>query len=155
MSLYDRLQTAMQKAMKEGEREKATTLRTLMARLKEKTIDKGKDLTETEEQNVLQQAAKQRREAIGFFKKGNRDDLVQAETRELSIIESYLPKPLSLEDLIRIVEEIIKETGAETQKDMGRVMPAVMREVYGRADGKMVQELVRERLSRNNRDSQQ
>lgn len=146
MSLYNHLQKTMQQALKEGQREKAKTLRTIMARLKDRSIAKGEKLTEAEEVTVLKQAAKQRRESIELYRKGNRDDLVQAETRELAIIESYLPEPLSREELVKMVERIIEETGASSLKDLGRVMPAVMNEAAGRADGKVVQELVRERL---------
>lgn len=148
MSLYDQIQTAMQQALKQGHRETAKTLRTLMARLKEKTIAKGEDLTEAEEVKVIQQAAKQRREAIDLYEKGERDDLAQAESRELATIQSYLPEPLSREKLVNIVETIIEDTGATSLSDMGRVMPAAMKEVSGRADGKLVQELVRERLEK-------
>jgi len=136
----------MQQALKAHDRDRVRTLRTLLAKLKEGTIAKGDELSEQEELKVLQTASKQRKEAIDLYRKGGRNDLVEAESNELSIIESYLPKQLSREELISIVDNVIKETDASTLQDIGRVMPVIMSQVAGRADGKMIQQIVREKL---------
>jgi len=146
MSLYEKIQDSVQQALKARDSDSVRTLRTILAKLKEAIIAKGENLSEQEELNVLQTAAKQRKEAIALFRKGGRDDLVRAESKELSIIESYLPKQLSQEELVTRVDAVIRETGATTLKDIGKVMPVIMSQVAGRADGKMVQQLVREKL---------
>lgn len=146
MSLYEKIQDSVQQALKARDSDSVRTLRTILAKLKEAIIAKGENLSEQEELNVLQTAAKQRKEAIALFRKGSRDDLVRAESKELSIIESYLPKQLSQEELVTLVDAVIRETGATTLKDIGKVMPVIMSQVAGRADGKMVQQLVREKL---------
>ncbi|HHZ79952.1 MAG TPA: GatB/YqeY domain-containing protein [Candidatus Marinimicrobia bacterium] len=147
MTLVNDLQSSMQAAMKSGDRDRVRTLRTLMAKLKERSIEKRGDLDDGEIIKVLQTAAKQRKESAEMYEKGDRNELAETELNELAIIEEYLPVQMSKEALAEIVDSIISETGAESMQDMGKVMPKVMKRVGGQADGKTVQELVKKRLS--------
>ena len=147
MTLVNDLQSNMQAAMKSGDSDRVRTLRTLMAKLKERSIEKRGDLDDVEIIKVLQTAAKQRKESAEMYEKGDRNELAETELNELAIIEEYLPVQMSKEALAEIVDSIISETGAESMQDMGKVMPKVMKRVGGQADGKTVQELVKKRLS--------
>ncbi|HIN61458.1 MAG TPA: GatB/YqeY domain-containing protein [Candidatus Marinimicrobia bacterium] len=147
MTLVNDLQSSMQAAMKSGDRDRVRTLRTLMAKLKERSIEKRGDLDDVEIIKVLQTAAKQRKESAEMYEKGDRNELAETELNELAIIEEYLPVQMPKEALAEIVDSIISETGAESMQDMGKVMPKVMKRVGGQADGKTVQELVKKRLS--------
>ena len=147
MTLVNDLQSSMQAAMKSGDSDRVRTLRTLMAKLKERSIEKRGDLDDGEIIKVLQTAAKQRKESAEMYEKGDRNELAETELNELAIIEEYLPVQMTKEALAEIVDSIISETGAESMQDMGKVMPKVMMRVGGQADGKTVQELVKKRLS--------
>ena len=147
MPLVDKIQKDMYKAMKEKEKERINALRNIIGKLKYKYIDKGDKLTEQEEIKVIQSLAKQRRESIELYKQGGRNDLVETETKELSIIEEYLPQAMSEEEVRRLVRETVKETGAESMSDLGKVMPLVMKKGAGKVDGKIAQEILKELLS--------
>ena len=147
MPLVDKIQKDMYKAMKEKEKERINALRNIIGKLKYRYIDKGDKLTEQEEIKVIQSLAKQRRESIEMYKQGGRNDLVETETKELSIIEEYLPQAMSEEEVRRLVRETVKETGAESMSDLGKVMPLVMKKSAGKVDGKLAQEVLRELLS--------
>ena len=147
MPLVDEIQKDMYKAMKEKEKERINALRNIIGKLKYRYIDKGDKLTEQEEIKVIQSLAKQRRESIEMYKQGGRNDLVETETKELSIIEEYLPQAMSEEEVRRLVREIVKETGAESMSDLGKVMPLVMKKGAGKVDGKIAQDILRELLS--------
>ena len=147
MPLVDEIQKDMYKAMKEKEKERINALRNIIGKLKYKYIDKGDKLTEQEEIKVIQSLAKQRRESIELYKQGGRNDLVETETKELSIIEEYLPQAMSEEEVRRLVRKTVKETGAESMSDLGKVMPLVMKKGAGKVDGKIAQEILREFLS--------
>ena len=147
MPLVDKIQKDMYKAMKEKEKERINALRNIIGKLKYRYIDKGDKLTEQEEIKVIQSLAKQRRESIEMYKQGGRNDLVETETKELSIIEEYLPQAMSEENVRRLVRETVKETGAESMSDLGKVMPLVMKKGAGKVDGKIAQEIFRELLS--------
>ena len=147
MPLVDEIQKDMYKAMKEKEKERINALRNIIGKLKYRYIDKGDKLTEQEEIKVIQSLAKQRRESIEMYKQGGRNDLVETETKELSIIEEYLPQAMSEEGVRRLVRETVKETGAESMSDLGKVMPLVMKKGAGKVDGKIAQEILRELLS--------
>ena len=147
MPLVDKIQKDMYKAMKEKEKERINALRNIIGKLKYRYIDKGDKLTEQEEIKVIQSLAKQRGESIGMYKQGGRDDLVETETKELSIIEEYLPQAMSEEEVRRLVRETVKETGAESMSDLGKVMPLVMKKGAGKVDGKIAQDILRELLS--------
>lgn len=147
MPLVDKIQKDMYKAMKEKEKERINALRNIIGKLKYRYIDKRDKLTEQEEIKVIQSLAKQRRESIEMYKQGGRNDLVETETKELSIIEEYLPQAMSEEEVRRLVRETVKETGAESMSDLGKVMPLVMKKGAGKVDGKLAQEVLRELLS--------
>ncbi len=147
MSLLDRLTDDMKAAMKAGDKERLSVIRLLRGQLKDAEIDKRGALTEEEEIMVLTNAAKKRRESILAFKNAGRDDLAAKEEAELEIIQNYLPTPLNVAEIEKIIEGAIQESGAQTIKDLGKVMPMVMARTRGRADGKMVSEMVRKKLS--------
>ena len=147
MPLVDEIQKDMYKAMKEKEKERINALRNIIGKLKYKYIDKGDKLTEQEEIKVIQSLAKQRRESIELYKQGGRNDLVETETKELSIIEEYLPQAMCEEEVRRLVRKTVKETGAESMSDLGKVMPLVMKKGAGKVDGKIAQKILRELLS--------
>ena len=147
MPLVDEIQKDMYKAMKDKEKESINALRNIIGKLKYRYIDKGDKLTEQEEIKVIQSLAKQRRESIEMYKQGGRNDLVETETKELSIIEEYLPQAMSEEEVRRLVRETVKETGAESMSDLGKVMPLVMKKGAGKVDGELAQEVLRELLS--------
>ncbi len=147
MSLIDQIQKDMYAAMKNGEQEKVTTLRDAFSKLKDKRIDKRDDLSEQEEIQVIKTLVKQRNEAIEMYTKANRDDLVAKEQSEREVLEIYLPQMMNPEELGDLITAVIEETGAASMSDIGKVMPVVMQKSAGRADGKLVQSIVREKLS--------
>ena len=147
MSLIDQIQKDMYAAMKNGEQEKVTTLRDAFSKLKDKRIDKRDDLSEQEEIQVIKTLVKQRNEAIEMYTKANRDDLVAKEQSEREVLEIYLPRMMNPEELGDLIIAVIEETGAASMSDIGKVMPVVMQKSAGRADGKLVQSIVREKLS--------
>ena len=136
----------MYQAMRDKDSEKSKTLRGVLAKLKDKRIDKREDLTEAEELKVLQTLAKQRKESIKMFVDGGRNDLVEVEEKELQFIEEYLPKMLTDNEIKGIVQEAISESGAQSLSDIGKVMPIVMKKGAGRIDGKKAQLFLRELL---------
>ncbi|HEY3382302.1 MAG TPA: GatB/YqeY domain-containing protein [Vicinamibacterales bacterium] len=148
MSLIEDLTRAIAESMKARDQARLSPLRMLKAALMNREVERGGALTDVEERQVVSTLAKQRRESIEQFAKGGRQDLVDKETAELSVLESYLPPALAPEDLDRFVSEAIAETGAASPKDMGRVMKAVMAKLAGATvDGRTVNELVRRRLA--------
>ena len=146
MSLCEQFQIDLKQAMKSGDKVRLSTLRLLMAAIKNRQIDKGGVLDDAEALDVVRLATKQRREAIALARQYAREDIAQQEERELAILETYLPEQLNTEDLIQRIEAVIQELGATSDKDLGRVMRVLMPEVKGRADGNTVNRLVRERL---------
>lgn len=146
MNLQEKLNEDYKAAMKSGDKLRVETLRLLRAQLKDAKINKMEALTPEEEIAALSNAAKKRREAIEMYKQGGRNDLLEKEAAELVIISSYLPQALSAEEITQIIDTAIKETGAAAAGDLGKVMGKIMPLVKGRADGKLVQQMVRERL---------
>ena len=144
----DRLYEEIKSTMKAGEKEKTETFRTLRAQIKDARIKKGDDLDEIEEQQVLVTAAKRRKESIEMFKNGNRDDLVAKEEFQLELIQKYLPEQISEEEIEKIVNETISSINVSSISDMGRVMGVLMPKVKGKVDGKIVQQKVKEALSK-------
>ena len=139
-------------AMKAGDKGRVDVLRLIKSEMQRQEIDaraeKGAnyELDDEEVLAVLTRAAKQRRESIDSFRAGGREDLAEREETELATIEGYLPRQLDRNELEAIVDEAVRESGANSVRDIGRVMPIVMPKVKGRADGKLVNRLVRERL---------
>lgn len=146
MTIAEQLNEDMKAAMKSQDKVRLSTIRQLRSQLKDAQIAKGAELTEDDVIAALTNAAKRRKEAIEMYEKGGRADLVEAENRELEIIQAYLPKQLSDEELAGIISQVIAETGASHPSDLGRVMGKIMAQVRGRADGKVVQQMVREKL---------
>jgi len=147
MSLSEQMQKDMYAAMKNGEKEKATTLRGAYSKLKDKRIDKREDLSEQEEIQVIKTLVKQRNEAIEMYTRANRDDLASKEQSEREMLETYLPQMMNEDELKKLINDVIVETDAVAMSDFGKVMPVVMQRSAGKADGKLVQSLVREKLS--------
>lgn len=148
MSLSDRLTHDIAKAMKAREPIRLSALRMAKAALMNAAVSKGRELQESESQQVLASLIKQRRDSIDQFRAAGRHDLVERESAEIAVLEAYAPPAASQEDLETAVNAAIKETGASTPKDVGRVMKVVMSALAGRTvDGKAVNELVRKKLS--------
>jgi len=148
MSLLKRIDEDLVKALKNREQDKVTLFRGLKSDIKYKKIEKNEELAEEEILAVLSAAAKRRRDSIEQFKAGNRQDLVDKETFELNIITGYLPEQLSEDKLRDLIGEAIKKTGADSPAKMGLVMKEVMPATKGKADGKLVNRLVNEMLSK-------
>lgn len=146
MVLYEKIQSDMYTAMKAGEKEKASTLRTVLAKLKDKQIDTREPLSEKDEIKVLQTLVKQRKESIDLYQKGGRSELAEAESFELEIINTYLPEMMNEDDVRKLIEEIIEETSAQSMADLGKVMPQIMKQGKGLIDGKTAQRIVSEML---------
>ena len=146
MVLYEKIQSDMYTAMKAGEKEKASTLRTVLAKLKDKQIDTREPLSEKDEVKVLQTLVKQRKESIDLYQKGGRSELAEAESFELEIINTYLPEMMNEDDVRKLIEEIIEQTGAQSMADLGKVMPQIMKQGKGLIDGKTAQHIVSEML---------
>jgi len=136
----------MRAAMKAREATRVSTLRMLMAAMKNTQVEKGHELDDDEVIEVISREAKRRRESMEAFEKGGRAELVEKEGAELAVLETYLPEKLSDDELSRLVDDAIAETGASSPKEMGQVMKAVMPKVKGRADGAAVSAAVRARL---------
>ncbi len=146
MSLKEQIEADYKEAMKARDELKVSVLRLLRSAIHNVEIDKQRALTDDEILGVIQSEARKRRESIEAFQQGGRQDLVEREKAELAILENYLPKALSREELEALVRETIKEVGALSVRDMGKVMGVLMPKVRGRADGREVSELVRQIL---------
>jgi len=147
MGLKERLLQDMKEALKAKDKVKLSTIRMINSLIKNAEIDKRGELTDEEIIQLLMKYAKQRREAIEMYEKGGRQDLVEKEKAELEIVESYLPKQLSEDEIRELVREAIEAVGASSPKDLGKVMQYVMPKVKGRADGSLVNKIAREELS--------
>ena len=146
MSLLDTIQSDMYAAMKSGDKHKTGTLRVALSKLKDKKIEKREDLSDVEALKIIQNLVKQRKEAAEIYKENGRNDLMENENAELEILNVYLPKMMSEDDLRVLVKKVVEETGASGLSDIGKVMPEVMKQSAGKADGKMAQSIVRELL---------
>lgn len=133
--------------MKSRDARRRDIMRLLMAALDNARIEAGHDLSDDEAVTTLQREAKQRRDSVEEYRKGDREDLAQAEQEELDVIAVFLPEALSDEEVVAFVREAIAEVGAEGPGDVGKVMRPLMERVAGRADGRRVNELVREQLA--------
>ena len=147
MTLIVRIEEELREAMRARDGERAGTLRLTLASLRSAEKELRRPLDESEELQVLQRERKRRVEAAEAFRAAGRDEQAQVETRELAVIEEFMPEPVDEEELERIVDDAIAETGATSLRDLGRVMADVMPQVAGRADGSTVSSLVREKLA--------
>lgn len=146
-TLAETIRADMTAAMRAGEAFRRDTLRLLIAALDNARIAAGHDLSDEEAAVTLQREARQRRDSIEEYRKGQRDDLADREQEELEIIGGYLPEELTEDELRAAVDAVVAEVGAGGPGDMGKVMGPLMERVRGRADGRRVSELVRERLA--------
>ena len=146
MSLFDTIQNDMYAAMKSGDKHKTGTLRVALSTLKDKKIEKREELTEVEAIKIIQNLVKQRKEAADIYKENGRNDLMENENAELEILNAYLPQMMSEDDLRTLVKKVVEDIGASNLSDIGKVMPEVMKQSAGKADGKMAQSIVRDLL---------
>ncbi|WP_027338652.1 GatB/YqeY domain-containing protein [Halonatronum saccharophilum] len=146
MSLQERLLEDMKTAMKAKEKEKLSVIRMARAAIKDKEINERKDLTDQEVIEVIAKLVKQSRDSIVEYEKAGQEEKVEDLHREIEVLSEYLPEQLSEEELIAIVEETIEQVGAESMGDMGQVMGSIMPKVKGKADGNVINKLVKERL---------
>ena len=148
MTLLEKISEDLKSAMKSGDKIRLETLRTVRAALLEKQVEKRPrgGMTPEDEVAVLISSSKKRKESISIFREHNREDLASQEERELAIIEEYLPKQLSAAEVQDVVKKIAQSVGASSAKDFGKVMPLVMKELRGKADGKLIQETVKQVL---------
>jgi uncharacterized protein YqeY len=148
MSLVDDVSTAIIDAMRRKDAGRLSALRMLKAAMMNKSVEKGHDLDDAEARQVVGALVKQRRDSIEQFQKGGRQDLVDKETAEIAVLESYLPPTADPALVDAAVTAAVAETGASSPKDIGKVMKAAMAKLAGQTiDGKLVNELVRKKLS--------
>ena len=145
--LKTRLQNDLKVAMKEKDAPRRDAIRFLISEVKSKEIELRRDLHASEEIQLLQSQAKQRKDAIEQFRAGGRQDLVAKEEEQLAIIESYLPQQMTEEELNEFVEDGISQTGARDPKDMGKVMGLLSKSAEGRVEGRRLSDAVRHRLT--------
>ena len=149
MELKTRLGEDYKAALRAGDKLRVSVIRLLTALIKNREVEKRAPLTDGEVMQAISTSCKQRQEAIEQYRQGGRQDLVEKEAAELAILQSYMPAALTGEELRAMVTEAILEVQATSLKEMGKVMAVLMPRVTGRADGKVVNTLVREALSKN------
>ncbi|MGB9724645.1 MAG: GatB/YqeY domain-containing protein [Chloroflexia bacterium] len=147
MTLKERLQEDLKAAMLAHDGARATALRMLKAAIRNAEIEQQRELDDEGVLAVLERAAKQRRESIEAYRQGGREDLAAAEEMELRLIEAYLPQKMDEAEVRAVVVQVVAELGASGPADMGRVMKHLMEKLRGRADGRLVNALVREALA--------
>jgi uncharacterized protein YqeY len=148
VDLKSQLASELKDGLRSGDKLRVSVVRLLTAMIKNREVDKRGPLTDPEVLQVISTSCKQRQEAIEQFRQGGREDLASKEAAELAILQSYLPKPLTTDELQGLVREAIREAQATSAKEMGKVMALLMPRVTGRADGKVVNTMVRETLSK-------
>jgi len=146
MSSSEQLRADLAAAMREGDKEKRDVLRLLLAAIKQVEVDEQTALDDTGVDQVLMKQAKQRRESIADYSRAGRQDLVDEEEAQLVIIESYLPQQMSRSEIAVLAEQAIAVVHAQGPQDMGKVMSQLMPRVKGKADGRLVNEVVRDLL---------
>jgi uncharacterized protein YqeY len=146
MSLKGQITEDMKSAMKAGEKDRLKVVRLILAAIKQVEIDKRIELDDAAVLSVLDKMVKQRRDSVEQFEKGGRDDLADIEKAEIEVLETYLPEQLSDEELDAMIEDAISSTGAESIRDMGKVMGQIKGKAAGRADMGAVGAKVKSRL---------
>ena len=146
MDYIETIKVDMYAAMKSGEKDKAGTLRTLLAKLKDKQINTRKDLTDKECISVIKTLVKQRQESIEMYEKAGREGLAIKEKLELDILNEYLPEMMDVGETRKLVQAVITETNAKGLSDLGKVMPIVMQKGGSEINGKMANQILRELL---------
>lgn len=147
MSLTDTLRKDMFKAIKDGAKDESEILKMALASIKNAQIESEEELTDKDVQKILRSETKKIKDSIEQFKKMGRDDLVAREVIQLAVLQSYLPQPMSEDEVRKVVEAKVKELNAESMKDMGKVMGVVMKELEGKTDGNTVKDIVQDILS--------
>ena len=143
MDFQDQLSEQLKAAMRAKDQVALKTVRDLKSRIKAREIEKGEALKEAEFIKIVQTAAKQRKEAIVLYEKGNRPELVEVEQAELKVLEKYLPQMMSENEMEALVKTVIAETGVASISEIGKIMGPLMKAAAGKADGKQLQEIVR------------
>jgi uncharacterized protein YqeY len=146
-AIKGQIQEDMKTAMRAQDKERLATVRLILAALKQREVDERITLTDEQVLAVLDKMLKQRRESIAQFEIAGRQDLVQKETDEIQVIQQYLPSPLTLAEVDALIESAIKETGAASVRDMGKVMNIIKPQVQGRADVALVSNKIKDRLA--------
>ena len=150
MSLETVITEEMKNAMKSGDKVRLDTVRSIRASILEfKTSGSGREMNEEDEMKILKNQAKKRRDAIDMYEKAGRAELLEKEKLELAIIEEFLPQQMSEDEAKVIIAKLIADSGATDMKDLGKVMGAAMKELKGKADGGLVQKIVKELLGTN------
>ena len=146
MSLLKNITDEMYLSMKSGDKEKANTLRTLISKLKDQQIKLRKDISDEESIKIIKTLVKQRKESAEIYSKAGREELAEKENFEISILDNYLPKLMSEEDVLSLIKKIVDETNAKDLSDIGKVMPLVMQRGKGKVDGKIANRILRSLL---------
>jgi uncharacterized protein YqeY len=147
MALKEKITVDMQDAMRSKDSEKLNAIRLLQSSIKQKEVDDRVEIDDTMILNIIEKMLKQRRDSIEAFKKANRDDLVAKEEFEVQLLQTYMPEPLSSEDVEKEIDSAIKAADAKSMKDMGTVMSAVKLKVSGRANMAEVSQKIKEKLT--------
>ena len=146
MKLLEKIINEMYLSMKSGDKTKANALRTLVSKLKDQQIKLREDISDEEALKVIKTLVKQRKESAQIFLKAGREELAEKENLEISILEKYLPKMISDDEIRVLVEGIVKEIGAKDLSDIGKVMTLVMKRGKGKVDGKLANDILKELL---------
>ena len=146
MSLLKNITDEMYLSMKSGDKEKANALRTLISKLKDQQIKSRKDISDEETLKIIKTLVKQRRESAEIYSKAGREELAEKENFEISILDNYLPKLMSDEDVLSLIKKIVDKTNAKDLSDIGKVMPLVMQRGKGKVDGKIANRILRSLL---------
>ena len=147
MALKEKITVDMQDAMRSKDSEKLNAIRLLQSSIKQKEVDDRVEIDDKMILNIIEKMLKQRRDSIEAFKKANRNDLVAKEEFEVKLLQTYMPEPLSSEDVEKEIDSAIKAADAKSMKDMGTVMSAVKLKVSGRANMAEVSKKIKEKLT--------
>ena len=151
-SLLEKIKTDLTAAQKERDELLVSTLRYFLSAVKDREIElrpQGKEIDDVEVVSLIEKQIKQRKESIAEFEKAQRQDLVEKETKEMGILSAYMPAQMSEEEVQKLVDEAVSQSGATTQSDMGKVMAELMPKIKGKADSGLVSRIVKESLSQN------
>ena len=147
MAAIDQINQEIKEAMKAKDKFRLSVIRKLKGALQKAEIDKGETLTEEEELTILSRELKQRKDSVAEFREAGRDDLADETAKEIAIVETYLPKQLSEEEITVALKEVIDQVGAQSMKDFGKVMGAAVKALKGKADGSTIQKIAKSLLS--------
>ncbi len=147
MSLEERVADEMKQAMKTGDKLRLSTIRMIRSALKNKEIELRRKLEDEDVVKAIQVMMRKGEESVEQFQAGGRLDLVEKEKKEMEVLKSFLPQLLSQEEILKIIDQSIEETQASSPKDIGKVMKSVLAKIGGKADGRLVNQLVKEKLS--------